>query len=1184
MKKLTVTILILALIFTSLPLSISVYADVSAEYYTDFGDVNSYNSIVFTTTEGYEHDDANDLFIGDYLQFNSMPLNNTETSKATFKFPAVTLDDDTMYAVLQFDFRMTDMANDGKNLYLDFPANNYFRISPTGSLYASSGSDDKYKIEDLISWRKTDWTRVQLVYTITPKSGGSGVTLSNVLLNGEGLEGFTAVTYSTTLTEINQIRFHLSAHKSSDSTKVLYNTDMDNVGFYITTGSAPVLADKTSLKQTINTYNSYISTLDPGTPEADIAEFRATISNGIAVANDALATASEVYAAEADIKRTYAQNFLGELYSVTGVTVTDADGAECSDLVPEGLLTKITLLKSDPVAFSGSMYIVIYDKNDALQYVYSKPVDFTSEMGEVKVDLKDKNIVLPSDVRTCSVGVMLWDDNLCPYMKKYILRRINDWKLYYNTNPVLPDAMPVYYSAGNIHVGAKYLLNLMGINLEVYDDYYYAKSDVDGAYIEFNIGSRTVNTSSGTITLDSPAYLVDDCVAMLPLSVISQVFGCKLDSIDGVSGGLYIVYDTPDFNKILEKLPSSYSDSYTSDTYSVSYTLTDTYRLASDVEVWYKATFNRADSEFNKDSLNTNMETRYWQKAPDPLKNGNKYTGSFAYLAKSNWYSVKYVITLKNGTKKTYMVWDAVTTKGLNTEKTDLLYTADTLTLVPTYENISYYIDYDVASECEVSYRKSTDTEWRKAYEPFNDTVEKQFRGSIVKLEDNTEYEVRAVLKNADGEEVAEQIESVTTWDNTPTFTTVSLADYIGVYDTDGTTITEPITLAGIKGTKDNWIKIDCTGYTVEAGYNSVSAVIIDNCQYVIVDGLTVKGGYRCGVSVTGRCKDVRVSGCDISGFGRTGIHRENGWYYRDGSRINYDAGVLLLNGRNITVENCYIHDSRAKTNAWYGDTWNKVHPNGSTGIFYRIVDGCVIRNNRIIGNEVHRWNDGIEGHGNSEYTGGPSRDTDIYGNTIVYGQDDGVELDGGQMNVRVYGNRIEQFLTGISVIPNLAGPSYLYENVITNMGTEWEQTGKAFKAGGTKNKSVTYVFNNTCYVPGVVVENNEMGGSDEFNFVTRNNIFVNTKLGSCYKNKSETALNDNDYDLCFGANKGYTSKGHSKIYSASTGLDALNKRLAFTDLANGDFTLKSTSECKGAGVYIDNFCEIQNPNLGAYQ
>ena len=1182
MKKITGIILILALILTSMPIGLSAYADVSAEYYTDFSDVDSYTDIDFNINDEYVQK-ADDLFIGDYLKFNSKTTdNNTQTNpKAIFKFPTVSLAN-ADYAVFQFDLCMANMNS--KTVYLDFPVKNYFRLKPGGTLSPDNGTT-QYNMKELLGWTKNDWLRVQLLYTFTANDNGKkNITLSKLFLDNKEISSFTPYTYSTTFSEIKQIDFHLESIKSSS---VQHYAEMDNVGLYIISGSAPVLADKTSLKQTINTYNDYLSNLDSETPETAVAELKATIDNGVAVVNDALATADEVANAESNMKRTYAQLFLGGLYSVSGVTVTDADGVECADLVPEGSLSKITLLKSDPNAFDGAMYIIIYDKNDKLQNIYSKPVAFSGQTGEVTVNMADRNIILPSDVRTCSVGVMLWGNNLAPYMGKYIHKRLSDWTLYYNTNPVLADAMPIYYSAGNIHVGAKYLLNLMGITVDIYGDHYYARSDRDGAYIDFTLGSSTVNTSKGAIELSSPVYLVEDCIAMLPLNIITEIFGCKLDAVDGVNGGLYISYNAVSYDKIYSTLPSSYSVEYTPDSYSVGYKITDRYSRAQHIEVWYKPTFAKGDDEFNDlDESSTKMFSRFWMRAPDPIKNGNIFTGSWSYLSKSNVHSVKFVITSNDGTKQTYYTPNAVNTKGESTAKSSLLYDATSLVLVPTYENISYYIDYDTATKCEVTYRKSTDTAWRKAYEPFNDTIEKQFRGSIVKLEDNTEYEVKAVLKDENGAQIAEHTASVTTWNDSPNFTTVSLADYISVYDKDatGTTITEPINISGIKGTKDNWIKLDCTGYTVDAGHNSVTAVNMDNCQYAIIEGLTVKGGYRCGISVNGSCSEVRVSGCDISGFGRNGILRENGWYYRDGARINYDAGVLLLNGSNITVENCYIHDSRAKTNAWYGDTWTKVHPNGSTGIFYRVLNGCVIRNNRIIGNKEHRWNDGIEGYGNGSYVGGPSRDTDIYNNTIIYGQDDGVELDGGQMNVRVYGNDIQQFLTGISVIPNLAGPSYLYENVITNMGTSWEQSGKAFKAGGTKNNSVTYVFNNTCYVYGVVVENNTYSNSDVFNFVTRNNIFVNTKLGSCYKNKSETAFNDNDYDLCFGHNTGYNSGGHSKIYSASTGLDAINKKIAFTDLKNGDYTLSSTSECRGAGVYIDNFCEIQKPNLGAYQ
>ncbi|MBO5008836.1 MAG: right-handed parallel beta-helix repeat-containing protein [Clostridia bacterium] len=1253
MKRFTGIILILALIFTSLPIGVLADNYSFCAYFTDFVNRNSdAAAITFTGTNEYGYDAVNDLFIGDYLQYNSMALGDTNYSKATFAFPAVTVEEANMYAVLQFDFRMEDMVNDNKNLYLNFPVNNALNLTPNGRLNAGT----EYNLKTLIGWTKTDWTRIQLVYTLTDENGDSHVTLSKVLVNGKELSDFTSVAYDVTLSEIKDIKMHLSAHKTTDSDPVLYNADIDNVGLYITTGTTPVFADKTTLKETIIKYNDYISVMEPGASEADINSVMDTLYAGADVVNNTLATDRQIADAIANIEDTYAELFFGDnyserrdymytryltltsivdeydsgadslytseeienmrticqgisavyadelaplyviekqialsehvivtdAYSVTGITVTDAEGYELSDFVPGGLLTKITLLKRNPDVFDGVIYITFYDGNDNLTNVYSKAVEFTAESGEIQVDLTDENIILPSDVRMGSVGVMLWDSNLAPLMKKYIREGLNDWEVYYNSNLILPDAMPVYYSAGNIHVGVKYLLNLMGINLEVYGDRCYAKRDSDEAYIEFTIGSQTVNSSKGTIDLGAPAYLINDCAAMLPMNVLTEVFGCELESVDGFNGRLYITYDDDAYAQSYGKLPNEYKASYTSDIYSASYKLIVPDGVTQ-VEVWYKSTYTQPDSAFNVDTFNSRMDSRYWRKAPDPVKTDDKtYTGSLSYLNANTQYNMKYVVT-KDGVKNTYVTIAPVKTLTQSAAKEHILYSADSLTLVPTYENISYYIDYDVAEDCEVSYRKSTDTEWRKAYEPFNDTVEKQFRGSIVKLEDNTEYEVRAVLTDAEGNEVAEHIESVTTWNDSPVITTVSLADYIGVYDTAGTTITEPIQLVGIEGTEDNWIKIDCSGYTVEAGYNSVSAVSIDSCKYVIVDGLTVKGGYRCGIAVNGSCSDVRVSDCDISGFGRTGIQRENGWYYRDGTPINYDAGVLLLNGSNITIENCYIHDARAKTNSWRGDTWSNTHPYGSTGIYYRIADSCVIRYNDIIGNETHRWNDGIEGSGNGHYTGGPSRDTDIYGNTITYGQDDGMELDGGQMNVRVYGNKIEQFLCGASLVTNLAGPSYIYENVITNMGTESSANGKAFKAGGSQNDSVSYVFNNTCFVNGVIVENTNYNTS-EYNFVTRNNIFVNNRGGSCYKNTFEGALNDNDYDFCYGWNDGYSSKGNSKIYTPAIGLTALYDKLDFADAAKGDFTLGDSSECKGAGTYIDNFCEIRNPNMGAFQ
>ncbi len=75
---------------------------------------------------------------------------------------------------------------------------------------------------------------------------------------------------------------------------------------------------------------------------------------------------------------------------------------------------------------------------------------------------------------------------------------------------------------------------------------------------------------------------------------------------------------------------------------------------------------------------------------------------------------------------------------------------------------------------------------------------------------------------------------------------------------------------------------------------------------------------------------------------------------------------------------------------------------------------------------ETHWWNDAIESIANGEVSGGPYRDTDIYGNVLAFSNDDGTELDGGQISVRYWHNWIDRARCGISCVPNLSGPPTL--------------------------------------------------------------------------------------------------------------------------------------------------------------
>ena len=70
------------------------------------------------------------------------------------------------------------------------------------------------------------------------------------------------------------------------------------------------------------------------------------------------------------------------------------------------------------------------------------------------------------------------------------------------------------------------------------------------------------------------------------------------------------------------------------------------------------------------------------------------------------------------------------------------------LLAIPTYENAGLYIDteLDNMSECEFYYRKSGEQKWSKGYKPYFDKQINQFRGSIVNLSSDTEYEFHAVV------------------------------------------------------------------------------------------------------------------------------------------------------------------------------------------------------------------------------------------------------------------------------------------------------------------------------------------------------------------------------------------------------------------------------------------------------
>ena len=109
----------------------------------------------------------------------------------------------------------------------------------------------------------------------------------------------------------------------------------------------------------------------------------------------------------------------------------------------------------------------------------------------------------------------------------------------------------------------------------------------------------------------------------------------------------------------------------------------------------------------------------------------------------------------------------------------------------------------------------------------------------------------------------------------------------------------------------------------------------------------------------------------------------------------------------------------------------------------------------------------------------------DVYGNDI-YDAYDGTELDEGEGNVRLFGNRYTNVMAPISIQPVFGGPAYVLRNVLSNVPDEQI---KLKSLGGTEEPSGALVYHNTFVSPELAL--NLQTPITQHNFVIANNLFV---------------------------------------------------------------------------------------------
>jgi hypothetical protein len=433
---------------------------------------------------------------------------------------------------------------------------------------------------------------------------------------------------------------------------------------------------------------------------------------------------------------------------------------------------------------------------------------------------------------------------------------------------------------------------------------------------------------------------------------------------------------------------------------------------------------------------------------------------------------------------------------------------------VTTYECASLYWKVPENGSCNIRYCVENTDNWKEGLKLVYDSRDGEYRGSLVGLSPNTGYTVELNTKSA-----KTRINLRTRSDNFA----IGKVTVLPLGESDkAIIITE-------SGTPDAYhlVTVPSDAKSVLNLKNVARYGIEIDADYVIVRGVEIRNAGIHGILIRKNRHDIVVEQCYITFWGRIGGPKTYG-NLEGGS----DSGIFAESGcGNLTIQRNLIEDPRGASN-----DWETGHPDGPQGIsVIESKGGNVIRYNEIVSTEDHGYNDGIGGGSNFSFTGNMNRDSDIYGNIIRNVWDDAIESEGGNMNVRIWGNYIHLFFNGIATASTSTGPVYIFRNVSgesraghrNSIGGAFIKTGEREEFGGGRR----YVFHNTILQPGGVI--NVFTSHVNPNCITRNNIFdVPGKLAT---DIDKEPASDYDYDFFSGTTRGLTAKEENGIKLRTT-------------------------------------------------
>lgn len=501
----------------------------------------------------------------------------------------------------------------------------------------------------------------------------------------------------------------------------------------------------------------------------------------------------------------------------------------------------------------------------------------------------------------------------------------------------------------------------------------------------------------------------------------------------------------------------------------------------------------------------------------------------------------------------------------------------------------------------------------------YTNTFVDQWRASLLGLEAGTQYEVRVTLTDPDGGGTV-LTDTIFTWTETDlipsTGATYYVSDATGNDTTgDGSvgnpwktiqkavdTVVAGDTILVKAGTYAENVVITTSGtsnnYITLRNYQSDLVTILPpvltssredtgistNADYIRIKGFRIVGG-NTGIRAADDSNNVIIEDNFVSGYGNKGGGIEIG------GQVTGDAFSTASNVQYVTLQNNTIHVTFVQT----ADRGAIVSVNNK--------GGHVIRYNTIDFKHT-----GASDHGedcilhieNTQYDDA-FKDTDIYGNTCTGATDDGIELDGNNVNLRVWDNFIENPNVGISIAPSVLGPTYIFRNTVRDLIDHWSPCIGIKEGRGGEGH--VFFYHNTFFLRGAKCMGESFAYADAGgdpagdNVYLKNNIFY---FAERYLSTESDPVVEADYNLLFDEDGGELGKYHGNSFQDVPELrtdqsfeqNGLEADPLFLDPPNDNFCLQPTSPAKDAGVVIQGFNDASStwafagaaPDIGAFE